>query len=124
MSKTKIWVSRIFTTVIALLLATTASIKMAHLPKMVDGLTHAGIPPAAITPIAIVEITCLLLYLIPRTMVLGAILLTGYFGGAIVVHIIGGERVLPLILLGVWTWGGIYFRVPSLQQLLPLRSQS
>jgi hypothetical protein len=86
-------------------------------------LTRAGIPESAIVPIAFLELACLALYLIPRTMVLGAVLLTGYFGGAIVVRIIGKESVFPLILIGLWIWGGVYFRVPALQSLLPLRRE-
>jgi len=116
----KLWVSRVLTGIITLALVATATMKIAHVPKMVDGLKHAGIPDSAVIPIAILELTCLALYLIPRTMVLGAVLLTGYFGGAIVVHIIGNESVFPVIMIGVWVWGGIYFRVPALQALLPL----
>jgi hypothetical protein len=124
MTKARIWVSRVFTVIIALALTATAVMKLARVPKMVDGLTHAGIPAGAVTPIALLELTCLVLYLLPRTMVLGAVLLTGYFGGAIVVHIVGGESVLPVIMIGLWVWAGIYFRVPSLQELLPLRKDT
>jgi DoxX-like family len=117
----KVWVSRGFTGIVTLALTATAAMKIGHAPKMVDGLTHAGIPESAVIPIALLEIVCLVLCLVPRTMVLGAVLLTGYFGGAIVVHIIGHESVFPVILIGAWVWGGIYFRVPSLQDLLPFR---
>jgi DoxX-like protein len=120
-SRVKLWISRIFTGIITMALVATAIMKIAHVPKMVDGLTHAGLPEGAIIPIAVLELSCLALYLVPRTMVLGAVLLTGYFGGAIVVHIIGGESVFPVVLMGLWVWGGIYFRVPALQALLPLQ---
>jgi hypothetical protein len=118
------WASRIFAGIITVALSVTASLKIAHVPKMVMGLTRAGIPESAILPIAILELACLTLYLIPRTMVLGAVLLTGYFGGAMVIHVIGRQSVVPLIMIGVWTWGGIYFRIPGLQALLPLRRES
>ena len=88
---------------------------------MVDGLTHAGIPQAAILPIAVLELLCLLLYWIPRTTLLGTLLLTGYFGGATVTHIIGGENILPPLIVGLIIWAGAYFRIPELQDLLPLR---
>src|SRR5215470_14444272 len=118
----KLWMSRILTGFITAALLATASMKIAHVPpQMVDGLKRAGIPENAVVPIAVLELICLALYLIPQTMVLGAVLLTGYFGGAIVVHIIGGESVLPLLMIGLWVWGGIYFRLPALQALLPLR---
>ena len=121
-TKLKLWVSWVFTGIVTLASVATAAMKIVHVPRMmVDGLTHAGIPERAVVPIALLELGCLALYLIPRTMVLGAVLLTGYFGGAIVVHIIGNESVFPLILIGLWVWGGIYFRVPALQTVLPLR---
>ena len=121
-SKFKTWASRVFAGIITLALVGSATAKFMHAAKMVDGITHAGIPAGDIVPIALLELVCLGLYLIPRTMVLGAVLLTGYFGGAIVLHIIGGKSVLPVFLLGVWVWGGIYFRIPALPSLLPFRT--
>jgi hypothetical protein len=123
-SKWKLWVSRVFTAIVTLALVATSAMKIGHVPKMVDGLRHAGIPDSAVIPIALLELFCLALYLVPRTTVLGAVLLTGYFGGAIVVHIIGGESVFPVILIGTWVWAGIYFRVPGLPALLPLRREA
>ena len=120
----KLWLSRFLAGLITAALLATASMKIAHVPpQMVDGLARAGIPQNAVVPIAVLELFCLALYLIPQTMVLGAVLLTGYFGGAIVVHIIGGQSVLPLLMIGFWVWGGIYFRVTALQALLPLRRE-
>lgn len=121
-AKSKLQVGWVFTGIITLALVVTAVMKIVQVPRMmVDGLTHAGIPESAVVPIALLELGCLALYLIPRTMVLGAVLLTGYFGGAIVVHIIGKESVFPLIVIGLCVWGGPYFRVPALQTVLPLR---
>ena len=121
-NNTKTWLSRILAGFVTLALVASASAKLGHLPKMVDGIVRAGIPESAIVPIAVLELACLALYLLPRTMVLGAVLLTGFFGGAIVVHIIGKESLLPVIMIGLCVWGGIYFRVPALQNLLPLRN--
>jgi len=121
-SKVRTWISRGFAGVVALALVATAGLKLTHAPKMVEGFSHAGIPSSAVVPIALVELACLALYLVPRTMVLGAVLLTGYFGGAIVVHIIGGQSIIPVFMLGVFVWGGIYFRVPALPSLLPFRT--
>ena len=89
-TKLKLWVSWVFTGIVTVASVATAAMKIVRVPRiMVDGLTHAGIPESAVIPIALLELGCLALYLIPRTMVLGAVLMTGYFGGAIVVHIIG-----------------------------------
>ncbi len=120
--KLTVWMSPVFKGLVALVLVASAIMKITHTPRMmVDGLVRAGLPESAILPIALLELTCLVLYLIPRTMVLGAVLLTGYFGGAMVVHIISKESVFPLILIGFWIWGGIYYSVPGLLSLLPLR---
>jgi hypothetical protein len=123
-SKRKVWAGWILRTMVTLAIAGSGIAKIAHVPKMVDGLVHAGIPQEAILPIAILELSCLALYLIPRTAILGTFLLTGYFGGAIVVHIIIGESIIPPLMIGLWAWGGAYFRVPELQELLPLRRGS
>jgi hypothetical protein len=117
-----LWISRILTALITLAIAATATMKIAGKPKlMLATLTQAGIPESAVIPISLVELTCLALYLIPQTTVLGAVLLTGYLGGAIVVHIITHQSAFPPFLLGMMAWGGIYFHIPALQSLLPLR---
>jgi len=121
LSNGKILAGTILKGVVILTLAGSAIAKIAGVPQMVDGLAHAGIPHGAIVPIAVLELSCLALYLIPRTAVLGALLLTGYFGGAIVTHIIGRENFLPPLIIGLWIWGGIYFRIAELSDLLPLR---
>jgi hypothetical protein len=125
LSTAKIWVSRILAGIVTIALAMTAAMKIAGVPKMmVDSLAQAGIPKAAVMPIAFLELACLALYLMPRTAILGAILLTGYFGGAIVVHIVSGQSVLPLIIIGIGVWGGVYFRFPAIQRLLPLQRET
>jgi len=107
--------------VAGLILLSSAIAKIAGVPKMVDGLVHAGIPRSAIVPIALLELFCLALFLIPRTTVFGSFLLTGYFGGAIVTHIIGGESFLPPAMIGLIILIAAYLRVPRLQMLIPLR---
>ena len=100
-------------------LAGSAIAKIGHAPKMVGGLIHAGFPAAAIVPIAILELACLALFLTPRTTALGAFLLTGYFGGATVTHIVGGENfVLPLIV-GLLIWISAWLRAPELRAVFP-----
>src|SRR5689334_20390609 len=103
------WTGLIPTALVTLLLSVSVAGKLAAAPKMVDGLVHAGIPRMAITPIAILELSCLVLYLIPRTTVLGTLLLTGYFGGATVTHLIGGESLLLPLIIGAMIWAGAWF---------------
>ena len=119
-SKVKLWAGRIFTGLVTLALVGSAIAKIAGAPAMVDGLTHAGIPRGAIVPIAVLELSCLALYLIPRTKILGMLLLTGYFGGATVTHIIGHENFFPPLMIGLWVWAGAYLQIPALRRLLPL----
>ena len=71
--------------------------------------------------LGILELACTIVYVIPRTAVLGAILLTGYLGGAIATHVRIGEPFLPVILMGVLIWGGLFLRDPRLRALMPLR---
>lgn len=89
---------------------------------MVEGFATFGYPQKLLLPIAIAEILCTVLYLFPRTAVLGAILLTGYLGGATATHVRVGEQFVAPVFLGVMLWGGLYFRDSRLRALLPLRS--
>ena len=91
-------------------------------PEMVtQGMAHMGIPISLSKPLFIVEVACLILYLIPQTAVFGAILLAGYMGGAIMTHLRIGEPVYLQIAIGVLFWLGIWLREPSLRAILPLR---
>lgn len=120
-SKASKWAGRILTAMVTLILLGSGVAKIAGAPKMVDPLVHAGIPRTAIVPIALLELLCLAVYLIPRTTGLGTLLLTGYFGGATVTHLIGGESVVPPLMIGLMIWAGAYLRLPELRMLLPFR---
>jgi hypothetical protein len=77
-------------------------------------------PAATARPIGLVELGCVVLYFVPATRVLGAILATGYLGGAIVTHVQQGQAILVVpLLIGVMLWGGLFLRDPRLRQLLP-----
>jgi hypothetical protein len=91
-------------------------------PELAEGMAHLGLPDRMVLPLAILELTCVLIYLIPPTSVLGAVLLTGYLGGAICTHWRAGDPFYVHILLGGAIWLGIYLREPRLKQLLPLRT--
>ena len=112
---------RILTGIVMLVLLGSSAAKIAGVPRMVDGLIRAGIPPAAIVPIAILELSCLILYLSRRTTALGALLLTGFLGGAVVTHIIGGETFLPPLMIGLIVWAGAWFRIPEIREFVPFR---
>ena len=79
-----------------------------------------GYPAAAARPLGLVELGSFVLYFVPKTRVLGAILLTGYLGGAIATHLAKGEPqlVIPLVL-GLLLWGSLFLRMPRIRALLP-----
>jgi uncharacterized membrane protein YphA (DoxX/SURF4 family) len=104
-----------------LLLIFSGVMKLTMSPEVAQGFVHLGWPESLAFTLGILELTCTLLYLIPRTSVLGAILLTGYMGGAIATHVRIGEAVWTHILLGVVIWLGIWLRDVRLRALIPLR---
>jgi hypothetical protein len=121
-SKSKVRAARILTGLVAVMLVGSAAAKIVGVPVMVDTLVHAGIPPGAIKPIAALELTCLALYVYPRSKVVGAVLLTGFFGGATVTHLVGGESVVPPLFIGLLIWAGAYLAVPEIASFLPRRT--
>jgi len=108
----------------ALLLLFSGCMKLVKAQQVVEGMTHLGWPERLAMPLGIVEIACTILYLLPGTAVLGAILLTGYMGGAIATHVRIGEPFITQAALGVALWLGLYLRDPRLRALLPLRRRS
>jgi hypothetical protein len=92
---------------------------------VVEDFARLGYPESVIMGIAILEIACTLVYLIPRTSVLGAILLTGYLGGAVATHVRVGDpsvNILAPIFVGALFWVGLYLRNERLRALIPFRS--
>lgn len=95
--------------------------KVTHALTVVQTFAHIGIPQGAILPLGIIELSCLALYLIPRTAVLGTLLLTGYLGGAILANIINGSDFIHALVVGLFVWAGAWLRVTELQTLIPIR---
>ncbi len=91
-------------------------------PKMVqDGMAKTGYPASVATPLLIVEMVCVILYVIPVTSVLGAILLTGYLGGAVATHVRIGEPFIMPAVFGILVWGGLFLRDRRIRALIPFR---
>jgi hypothetical protein len=99
----------------------SAAMKLMRHETAVSGFAQSGYPANTLIPIGIAELLCTIIYLIPRTSVLGAILLVGYLGGATATHVHGGLPIYMPVLFGVLIWLGLYLREPRLQELLPLR---
>jgi DoxX-like family len=123
-SKTALWTGRILSGLPALFLLFDGALKLPKPKVVVDGTVQLGYAESVIVPLGIVLLVCTILYLIPRTAVLGAILLTGYLGGAVATHVRAGEGWFPIvfpIIIGVLLWGGLYLRDERLQALIPQR---
>jgi hypothetical protein len=119
--RTRLWTGRVVGAFVTLAFLGSAVSKLAHVPKVVEGLTRAGIPERAIVPIALLELSCLALYLFRKTAVLGTFLLTGYIGGAIVTHIIGRQNLLPPLIVGLLMFTSAYLRHRDLWDLVPFQ---
>jgi hypothetical protein len=118
----RLWAGRIVSALPALGMLASASMKLMHSPEVVQMFTGKfGYQEGSLTVLALVEISCALLYLVPQTAVLGAVLVTGYLGGAIATHVRVGDAFLPPLVLGVLAWLGLYLRDPRIVALLPLR---
>ena len=120
-SKKTLWASYIMSALPLLLLLMSAVMKLIKPPPVVEGFAHLGFPESLALGLGLLELACAVVYVIPQTSVLGAILLTGYLGGATVTHLRVGEPFFMPVLLGMLVWGGLYLRDPRLRALIPLR---
>ena len=98
----------------------SAVMKLAKPPMVVQGFVDLGWPEKVALALGIVELGSTILYLIPRTAVLGAILLTGYLGGAIATHVRIEEAFMTPVVLGILVWLGLFLRDPRVRALIPL----
>lgn len=116
-----VWVGRVLSVLVSLVFGVSASMKLKGGAEVMQGMAHLGLPESLIVPLAILEISCVVIYLIPATSVLGAILLTGFIGGAICTHLRVGDPFFIQIALGIFVWLSLYLRENRLRELIPLR---
>ena len=124
-SKAALWAGRILSAIPSLFLLLDGVMKLFKPEPVVEATTRLGYPEGVIVGLGIVLLACVALYVIPRTSVLGAILLTGYLGGAVAAHVRAGGDPFPVVfpvLVGVLLWGGLLLRDARLRALVPLRS--
>jgi len=116
------WAGRIMCGLPAAFLIFDAAMKLARLAPVVKGTVELGYPIATIVPIGVILLACVVLYLIPRTAILGAVLLTGYLGGAIATHLRVSNPLLTHTLFPIYVaaliWGGLYLRDRRVRALL------
>jgi hypothetical protein len=121
-SKAMLWAGRILSGLIVVFMAFNAAIGFTKPAMVQQAFEHMGYPYSLHSLFAILMIGCTLVYAIPQTSVLGAILLTGYFGGAIATHLRIGEPPYFPIVIAVVAWIGVYLRDERLRALVPLRT--
>jgi hypothetical protein len=121
-SKKMLWAGRVISTLPVLLLLLSGVMKLMKPAPVVQGFAHFGYPDSLILSIGILELACTVVYMIPRTSVLGAILMTGYLGGATATNVrVGDPSFFLTIILGVLVWAGLFLRDDRLRALIPLR---
>ncbi len=120
-SKKILWPGWIVSALPILMFTFSSIAKFVNPPGMAEQFNKLGVDPKLTLGLGILELGCTLIYAVPRTAVLGAILLTGYLGGAILTHLRVGDQFITHIVLGVLVWLGIYLRDARLRALIPLR---
>jgi hypothetical protein len=121
-SKKMVWTGRIVSALPVLMLLLSGVMKLVKAEAVVKGFPDLGWDLDLALAVGITEVACTIIYVIPQTSVLGAILLTGYLGGAVATHVrIHELQFIFPIVLGVLVWGGLYLRDARLRALIPLR---
>jgi hypothetical protein len=118
------WTGRVLTGLTVLFMLFDAFGKFTKPPQVIEACTRLGIPSPQLLSIGILLLVSTIIYAVPRTAVLGAVLLTGYLGGAVAIQLRAGsptfETVFPVIF-GVILWGGVYLRECGLRRVFPVR---
>jgi len=113
-----VWAGRVASALPVLALVLSASMKLSQSSKVIDMFVHKfGYPEQSLLAIGLLELACTLLYVVPRTSVAGALLLTAYLGGAVATHVRVGDVFITPVILGVLVWVGLYLRDPRIRML-------
>src|SRR5215467_8909506 len=120
-SKLTLWGGRMIRGLVVLFLLFDGVTKIIRAPAALAATAQLGFSASQIIGIGALLLACTIVYVIPRTSILGAILLTGYLGGATATHVRIGEPFFAPIILGVLVWGGLFLRDEQLRELIPLR---
>jgi hypothetical protein len=120
-AKVSIWVGRVLSALAILFLAFDGVIKVLNLPPAVEATTQLGYPAGLVVAIGLIELACLAVYSLPRTAFVGALLLTGYLGGAVATQVRAEAPLFPVVfplIIGALVWGGLALRDARLRALL------
>jgi hypothetical protein len=122
-SNKMVWAGRIVSALPVLMLVFSAVVKLIKPADVLTEFARLGYPESVVIGIGILELLCTVVYVIPRTSILGAILLTGYLGGATATHVRISDPFIPPVLFGMLVWVGLYLRDPHVRALIPLRKE-
>lgn len=123
-SRGTVYAGRVLSGLAIVFLLFDAALKLLKVKAAVEGTTQLGYPESVILPIGVIQVVCLIVYLVPRTSVLGAVLWTGYLGGAIATHVRVGSPLVTHTLFPIYValllWAGLWLRDARLRALLPV----
>lgn len=123
-----IWTGRVLSAIPVLFLLFDGAAKVMRLAPVLEGTAKLGYPLSTVVPLGFTLLVCTLLYAVPRTAMLGAILLTGYLGGAVATHVRVGDPLFSHALfptyVGAMVWGGLFLREARLRALLPFTNST
>jgi DoxX-like family len=125
-SKSKLWTARVLRAIVILFLLMDGIMKLIKPNPVVQGMTRLGYPMSLSVPVGITLLLCVALYALPRTTILGGLMLTGYLGGAVASQFRIGEPIISHVLFpvyfGIVIWAELYLRENRLKALIPVRS--
>jgi hypothetical protein len=125
-SNAALWIGRVMSGLVIAFMLLDGAMKLVPLDVVVTTSEQMGIPGSLARMLGILGLICTVLYAVPRTSIIGAILLTGYLGGAIASHLRLGDPIFTHTLFGLYlgllVWGGLYLRDDRLRALIPLRA--
>ena len=127
-SRRRLWTGRVLSGLAVAFLLFDSAGKLLQVPPVVDGTVRLGYPRDIVFSLGVILLSCALAYVVPRTSVLGALLLTGYLGGAVATHVRVGNPLFSHVLFPTYVaallWGGLVLRDARLRALLPVRRES
>jgi hypothetical protein len=127
-SRRQLWAGRVFSSLAVLFLVFDSIGKLLQVQPVIDGTIQLGYPRDIVFSLGVILLSCVVTYVIPRTSVLGALLLTGYLGGAIATHVRVANPLFSHVLFPTYVaallWGGLILRDPRLRAILPIRRAS
>jgi uncharacterized membrane protein YphA (DoxX/SURF4 family) len=116
------WTGRVLSAIPVLMMIFSGIMKLSHSPQVVEGFGKFGFDPGQLTAIGILELVCVILYVVPQTALFGAVMMAAYLGGATVTHVrLHDPSAAGAVLFGVLVWVGLWLREPRLRALAPLR---